>query len=240
MSAPLDAIEGDEGDALVLRRPRRLGEGGRRRGRQRAPALRGVHPGHDHRAAVDALDHRPHRARCLGPESHRRLGHRAAGYCGRLDRSPLLGPRVGGAGPARRVCFGPLAPMTSCRTSATARRRRAEHGAAPSRQPHLAGREIGDRDAREVALQPTGHRGGRHDGRAVALEGEGGHQPDAVDLGLGPQGHPGAPGLGVEVTAQRGAGRRQHERMAGELREAHLASARRAGWPPWPAARAPP
>ena len=45
--------------------------------------------------------------------------------------------------------------------------------------------QFGHRDPLEVALQPAGHRGGRHDRRPEALERERGEQADAVDLDLG-------------------------------------------------------
>ena len=119
-------------------------------------------------------------------------------------------------------CLGPFAAMTVCSTSATARAEALEHRPAPSSQPDLAGRHARDRDAGELALEPPRHRRRGHDGRAVALERQGRHQPDTIDLGHRLQYDPGAVGFGLQVVTEGGAVRGQHERVAGEFGEGHL------------------
>ena len=75
-------------------------------------------------------------------------------------------------------------------------------------------RQLGNRDAMELALQPPRHRGRRHDRRAVALERQRGQQPYAVDLGLCLQLDVGRRRGAIDDPPQRRAPRRQQQRRS--------------------------
>ena len=107
-------------------------------------------------------------------------------------------------------------------------RRRREHAAAAGGQRDLAGRQACNGEHAPVAsVGPDRDRGDWHDGRPIALKGQCGGQPNAVELRQGPQRDTVPSRYRVDEHAHCRTGRTEQHLVLFEFREAHLAVAER-------------
>ena len=230
-------------------RPRRGSRRRRGRGRRRSRCGRlGPSPRDGGRGPCRAVDPGLHDPRHLGPELHAGA-HRGKGPrigAGRREERHRGCDRAAGRGVRAVVarCSGSGSSRTgwipgwwAARSAMTCRStsRRAAPGPRATLAPGAetdrpAGQTI-DRDRAPVASEPDRDGAGRHDRGAEPLEGQGGHEPGAVDLGLGRPAR--SPARRTGPPTGRGSGRPSGSSSRGwPSRSARPTRSRRSkGWP---------